>query len=174
MADDDTPARRRERVLEAVYDLAEGTMTALVRLEDVRATSGQDEESVNQAIMFWNQQGYLGTVTFGAVTLNSRGVAEVERWRERDRPKSLDAWVMTELERQQVEAALGELDQLNIVDSLEGEQLAVYEADRATIAAQLRSPEPQRAVVKPLLKRLAGFAAAVAAGVVAAKLERLL
>lgn len=75
--------------------------------------------------------------------------------------------ILTPAELRQVEAAVGALEREAISDQLHGDDLAEYEADLATVQAQVRPPRPKREIVTTALERLGVFAVQFGSGVAA-------
>ena len=169
----------RDRLLEAIYDDVGGVINRFTNVVEVGAHIGLNEEVARAAVQFLTRKRYLEHANFGGTaSMSTSGIEYVERMRERRQRMSdshpVLAVFLTDGEKASVEAALGELDRADVAARLEGDDLATFEADRQTAAAQLRAPRPIRAVLKPLLKRLAGYAVAVSAGYVSAKLDSAL
>src|SRR6056297_1515824 len=106
-----------------------------------------------------------------AMQLSPSGADEAERILRETRSRLEHAApslvILTPAEVRRVEAAVGALEREEIADQLEGDDLAEYEADLATVQTQIRSPRPKREIVTTALKRLGVFAMQFGSGVAA-------
>lgn len=165
----------RDEYLSAIYNKAGGDILQDVRLDEVNADLGLDGDQANGFVMFLEQRGDIQDVPMGLGSgrLTVQGVERVEN--QRQSSDALLYAIVTRAERGQIESALRELDALDIEDKLDDpDSRAEYEADRATVGAQMRSPRPKRAILKPALSLLAQFAVQIGAGVVGNKLTGLI
>jgi hypothetical protein len=185
-ADQLTPAERgpeaRARLLEALYDEAGGSLTATLNIRDVARSIGMDQATASDASLHLQRTGRLENMSMGGTgSLSVRAIEEVERRRAARRQRSRSeapateaVLIITHAERAAVEAAVSELDRAEVADSLVGEDFAEYDAERATVAAQLRSSRPKRPILRTALGRLVDFATQIGDGYVAARLSGLL
>ena len=116
-------------------------MSCPVEVTEVAERIGMAREEANDHIAFFKQLRYFQTTLAGAVILNARGVQAAERL-TRSRPSRSLSVVLSVQERRDLEAVLCEVDRADVAARLAGDALAKFEANRDTITAQLRSPEP--------------------------------
>lgn len=176
MATQEETDQLRAKVLRALYEATGGETGERVEIERLAEASGITNELAERTADYLVQRRLAEWRTFGpTIGITVRGADQVERWnRERER-KPADAPrqrtpvapVLTGVEVQRVEAALTALDREDIASHLEGDDLAEFEADRATVDSQLRSPRPKRAIIAAGLKALATQAMAFGNGVAA-------
>lgn len=166
----------RDELLDALYDAAHGRINEFVEAKAVSAQIGMSDDDADGALSFFKQKGWIDHLTFGGtLTLTASGIEHAERDRaRRDRGRSTaPSLYLTIAELRQVEAALVQLDRADVTAHLVGDELAEYEAERATVDAQLRSPNPKRSIIRESMGHLLDIAKQTSAGVAAAVIAKL-
>lgn len=173
MTDLDDLDRLRTDYLLALYSKAGPSSMNMPRNSAVVQEIGIDASTGTEIARWLKQRGFIGKMTMGdhAMELSPSGADEAERIirerRSRLEHASHSLVILTPAELRRVEAAVGALEREAISDRLHGDDLAEYEADLATVQAQIRSPRPKREIVTTALKRLGVFAVQFGSGVAA-------
>jgi hypothetical protein len=172
----DHKAAGRDELLDALYEAAHGRIHEFVEAKHVSAEIGMSEDDADGALSFFKQKGWIDNLTFGGtLTLTALGIerAEQNRARRELETTAAPAPILTVVELRQVEAALVHLDRADVAAHLAGVELAEYEAARATVDAQLRSPRPKRSIISESMGHLDDIAKQTSAGVAAAVITKL-
>lgn len=161
-----TPRERnalRARILADIYAAVDGSTDQNFYPEDFVNDVNQDER--RKAFDWLRDNGYIeGRSLAGDYELTPSGVNEAERvLEEREASGTADEVlegdglylvVLSPEAKAAVEALLSEIDRADPESRMKGDDLASYEADRRTVAAQMSSPTPRKRTVRDGLRNM--------------------